>query len=97
MVPPHGFKLVLGATEDTVRGIFLSVAVGSTGISPLSSVTIGYQSFPATGVTVQVICEVDTTTMFIQSTCEKTIELILVGKLTPLMVRVVPECVKEVI
>ena len=58
---------------------------------------MGYQPLPATGVTLHVICDGDTTTMFAHSTCEKRMELILVGKFTPLMVRVVPEWVKELI
>ena len=97
IVPPHGFKLEFGDTAETVTGMFLSVAAGSTGISPLSSVTTGYQPLPATGVTVQVSCEDDTYWMFSQGTCEKRIELTLLGRFTPLIVRVVPECVKELI
>ena len=67
------------------------------GIRPISVVTMGDQLFPATGVTVQVICVGESTTMLAQSTWANAMELILAGKAMPWMVRVVPECVKEVI
>lgn len=97
MVPPHGFRLVAGLTELTTKGTLMRVAPGATGIRPISSVTMGYKPLPATGVTVQVSCVVETTTIFVQSTLPNLIELILVGKSTPLIVRVVPECVKKLI
>jgi hypothetical protein len=60
--------LVFGVTPDTTKGIFFNVVPEPRGIRPISVVTMGYQLFPATGETVQVICVVETTTMLAQST-----------------------------
>ena len=55
IVPPQGLRLELIITDVRLKGMFLRVAPEATGIIPLSSVTIGDQLLPATGITVQVI------------------------------------------
>ncbi len=90
IVPPYGFRAVLGVTDDTTMLITTSATPLATGMMPNSSVTTGAQE-PATAVTSQVREVPAVTTTLVQSMFENLTDLMEDGRLVPVIVRVVPE------
>ena len=92
---PEGFSDVPGVILEITSGTTIVLAV-KTGIIPLASIITGYH-VPATATTVHVSEVVPCCYMFMQGMFEKERLTITLGRLVPVIVRVVPDRVKLII